>query len=326
MRPRRAPACAQALGDAAGVHAPRRALLPCSLPCSMSPFNASGAERALDTTILLFLLQDGITNGAIYALLALALVLVFAVTRVILVPQGEFVTYGALTLAMLDLGQRAGHRRAARRVRRLALVVEVWSERRRFTAASSSRAACSCSMCCRRSIIVALTLVACAAAARGAAAGAARHRHRRADGTLPLPHRLPAAGGSLRPRAADRRGRRALLDDRAVPAVLRAGRPARAGRCSPRGFTAGPLPGLRPEHRHLPRRARPDAGALSLLRPHHPRQGAARDRRQPARRAPRRRAHGAVGPARLPDRRRHRRAVGRADRAGHDRSTTTPAS
>jgi hypothetical protein len=31
-------------------------------------------------------------------------VLVFAVTRVILVPEGKFVTCGALTLAMLDMG------------------------------------------------------------------------------------------------------------------------------------------------------------------------------------------------------------------------------
>ena len=50
----------------------------------------------MNTTIMLFLLQDGITNGAIYALLGLALVLVFAVTRVILIPQGEFVAWGAL--------------------------------------------------------------------------------------------------------------------------------------------------------------------------------------------------------------------------------------
>ena len=47
---------------------------------------------------------DGVTNGAIYALLALALVLVFAVTRVIFVPPGEFVAFGALTLAMLQQG------------------------------------------------------------------------------------------------------------------------------------------------------------------------------------------------------------------------------
>ena len=59
---------------------------------------------------MLFLIQDGITNGAIYALLGLALVLVFAVTRVILIPQGEFVTFGALTYATLSAGQYAGHR------------------------------------------------------------------------------------------------------------------------------------------------------------------------------------------------------------------------
>jgi branched-chain amino acid transport system permease protein len=62
----------------------------------------------LDSTILLFLLQDGITSGAIYALLGLALVLVFAVTRVILIPQGEFVTFGALTYAMLSAGKMPG--------------------------------------------------------------------------------------------------------------------------------------------------------------------------------------------------------------------------
>jgi branched-chain amino acid transport system permease protein len=62
----------------------------------------------LNTTIMLFLVQDGITNGAIYALLGLALVLVFAVTRVILIPQGEFVTYGALTYASLAAGQMPG--------------------------------------------------------------------------------------------------------------------------------------------------------------------------------------------------------------------------
>lgn len=58
----------------------------------------------MEFPIALMLVQDGITNGAIYALLALALVLVFAVTRVIFIPQGEFVAYGALTLAMLQAG------------------------------------------------------------------------------------------------------------------------------------------------------------------------------------------------------------------------------
>ena len=62
----------------------------------------------MDLTITALLAQDGITNGAIYALLALAIVLVFAVTRVIFVPAGEFVAYGALTLAALQLGKPPG--------------------------------------------------------------------------------------------------------------------------------------------------------------------------------------------------------------------------
>ena len=62
----------------------------------------------MDLQILLLLGQDGVTNGAIYALLALALVLVFAVTRVIFIPQGEFVAFGALTLASLQAGKVPG--------------------------------------------------------------------------------------------------------------------------------------------------------------------------------------------------------------------------
>ena len=62
----------------------------------------------MDLTIALILLQDGVMNGAIYALLGLALVLVFVVTRVIFIPQGEFVTFGALTLAFLSNGKTPG--------------------------------------------------------------------------------------------------------------------------------------------------------------------------------------------------------------------------
>jgi len=62
----------------------------------------------VDLTIAALLTQDGITNGAIYALLALALVLVFAVTRVVWVPSGEFVAWGTLTLAGLQLGKAPG--------------------------------------------------------------------------------------------------------------------------------------------------------------------------------------------------------------------------
>lgn len=59
----------------------------------------------MDLSIAAILAQDGITQGAIYALLALALVLVFSVTRIIFIPQGEFVAYGALTMAALQTGQ-----------------------------------------------------------------------------------------------------------------------------------------------------------------------------------------------------------------------------
>ena len=62
----------------------------------------------MDADIALILLQDGVVNGAIYALLALSLVLVFTVTRVILIPQGELVAYGALTYAALGDGRLPG--------------------------------------------------------------------------------------------------------------------------------------------------------------------------------------------------------------------------
>jgi len=65
-------------------------------------------DYKLNGQIALLLIQDGIVNGAVYALLALAIVLVFVVTRVLFLPQGEFVTYGALSLAALQLGRTPG--------------------------------------------------------------------------------------------------------------------------------------------------------------------------------------------------------------------------
>ena len=62
----------------------------------------------MDLTIAAILGLDGLTNGAIYALVALALVLVFSVTRIIYIPQGEFVAFGALTLASLQMGKVPG--------------------------------------------------------------------------------------------------------------------------------------------------------------------------------------------------------------------------
>jgi branched-chain amino acid transport system permease protein len=62
----------------------------------------------LDSTIAAILTLDGVTSGVIYGLIAIALVLVFAVTRILFLPQGEFVTFGALTLAMLQDGRTPG--------------------------------------------------------------------------------------------------------------------------------------------------------------------------------------------------------------------------
>ena len=62
----------------------------------------------MDFSIASILMLDGITNGAIYVLMGLATVLVFTITRVIFIPQGEFVAYGALTLAILQMGQVPG--------------------------------------------------------------------------------------------------------------------------------------------------------------------------------------------------------------------------
>lgn len=62
----------------------------------------------MDFSIASILTLDGLTNGAIYALLALATVLVFAVTRVIFIPQGEFVAFAALTVGMFQLGKVPG--------------------------------------------------------------------------------------------------------------------------------------------------------------------------------------------------------------------------
>ena len=80
----------------------------------------------MDLSIAGILLVDGLTNGAIYALLGLATVLVFAVTRAIFIPQGEFVSYGALTLAILQTGQVPGTIWLLLLLAGLAALAELW--------------------------------------------------------------------------------------------------------------------------------------------------------------------------------------------------------
>jgi branched-chain amino acid transport system permease protein len=62
----------------------------------------------MNPTVALLLAQDGITNGIVFALLGVAILLVFLVTRVLFVAQGEFVVLGAVTLVQVQRGEVAG--------------------------------------------------------------------------------------------------------------------------------------------------------------------------------------------------------------------------
>ncbi|MBR0706239.1 branched-chain amino acid ABC transporter permease [Bradyrhizobium liaoningense] len=86
----------------------------------------------MNAIVLMFLAQDGITSGALYALLGFGLVLVFAVTRVILIPQGEFITFGALTYATLAAGRAPGTARLAVALGVAAFCVELFVARGRL--------------------------------------------------------------------------------------------------------------------------------------------------------------------------------------------------
>lgn len=76
--------------------------------------------------IAAILAQDGVVNGAIYGLVALALVLVYAVTRAIFIPQGELVAFGALSLASLQMGQVPGTVWLLMSLAALTLATEGW--------------------------------------------------------------------------------------------------------------------------------------------------------------------------------------------------------
>src|SRR5690606_26601003 len=56
----------------------------------------------------LILLFEGLTNGAIYALMALGIVVLYSVTGVINVAQGEFVMLSALSVASFRAGEVPG--------------------------------------------------------------------------------------------------------------------------------------------------------------------------------------------------------------------------
>jgi branched-chain amino acid transport system permease protein len=84
----------------------------------------------MDFQIALLLMQDGIVNGAIYGLMGLALVLVFSVTRVIFIPQGELVAFAALSMAALQMGSVPQVLWLLLALAGITLLVEGWRHRR----------------------------------------------------------------------------------------------------------------------------------------------------------------------------------------------------
>ena len=84
----------------------------------------------MDVQIALLLGQDGIVNGAVYGLLALALVLVFSVTRIIFIPQGELVAFAALSMAALSAGRVPTILYLLIGLAVITLLVETWRQKR----------------------------------------------------------------------------------------------------------------------------------------------------------------------------------------------------
>jgi branched-chain amino acid transport system permease protein len=84
----------------------------------------------MDSFVFLALLQDGITTGAIYLLLAIGLLIVFSVTRVIFVPQGDLLAFGTLTVASLQSGHLPGTLWLLDGVSAVALVASLFGGRR----------------------------------------------------------------------------------------------------------------------------------------------------------------------------------------------------
>lgn len=80
----------------------------------------------MDAQIAMLLAQDGLVNGAVYALMAVALVLVFSVTRVIFIPQGELVAFAALSMAMLHGGRTPATLWLLLALAGITLAVETW--------------------------------------------------------------------------------------------------------------------------------------------------------------------------------------------------------
>ncbi|MGJ7542540.1 branched-chain amino acid ABC transporter permease [Variovorax sp. LT1R16] len=96
----------------------------------------------MDFSIASLLLVDGAVNGAVYALMAIAIILVFTVTRVLFIAQGEFVVFGVVTLAQLQVGKLPSAVWLVVAMAAACLVQEVWNGLRNRTAAPLIARAC----------------------------------------------------------------------------------------------------------------------------------------------------------------------------------------
>src|ERR1700683_5187056 len=149
----------------------------------------------MDLFVFLALLQDGITTSAIYLLLAIGLFIVFSVTRVIFVPQGDLLAFGTLTVAALQSGHLPGTLWLLDGVSAVALVVSLFHGRRAAIRGVLGWGGLSDRGDARRGVP--------RAAPDASDLDPARAGDRYADGTTDLAFRLPADCRRPRARAAD---------------------------------------------------------------------------------------------------------------------------
>jgi len=102
----------------------------------------------MTASIALLLTQDGLTNGLLYALIALSILLVFLVTRVLWLPAGELVAYGALTMGVLNTGKVPGTVWLLPCAGMLALLSWAWSVRQPARAGQRKRGWAGQLICC----------------------------------------------------------------------------------------------------------------------------------------------------------------------------------
>lgn len=81
----------------------------------------------MNSQIAAILTIDGVATGAIYVLIALGFVLIFAVTRIIFVPFGDITAFTALTLAGLENKQLPGTVGMVAALAALAALMEIYS-------------------------------------------------------------------------------------------------------------------------------------------------------------------------------------------------------